>query len=375
MNANKAQQLADRLQKARNAYYNGVPIITDAAYDTLEDQLRELDRNHPLLAQVGVPGTDKVAHAIPMGSLNKAQEFSDMSQWYQNLGNSGVALVVTDKLDGASIELVYRNKRLVRAVTRGDGLAGDDVTNNAMIMQGIVKTLPATINGNPTPDNVYIRGEVIVTKTDFAKHFTGESNPRNSASGTMKRQSNAEKCRYLTVITYQILTDIGNIANTKAGELQTLSSLGFQVPRWEILTDITKVQALYQEYINAIRDNLNYQIDGLVVEVDGRDTWEAMGDSNGRPKGSIAYKFPHESKPTILRDIRWQVGNSGRVTPVAEFDAVVIGGRKIEKASLATVRQVKMLKLYKGCKIMVSLRNDVIPRVESNLSLGIDNDE
>jgi DNA ligase (NAD+) len=189
----------------------------------------------------------------------------------------------------------------------------------------------------------------------------------------MKRQSDASKCAYLTVIAYQFLP-AGVALESKQQELLTLKSMGFNVPRFEMCQGLTDVEKLYQEYSQTIRKSLDYDVDGLVVDINDRSVRDSLGELNNRPKGSVALKFPHEKQPTKLLDIEWQVGNSGRVTPVAVFEPVTLAGAQIQRASLAGIRQVEHLKLYKGCNILVARRNDCIPRVEANLDLGIEND-
>lgn len=381
-------QLAARIKQASDAYYNGLPpLMSDAAWDALADELRKLDPTNPVLLSIGAPvptsgplvggGWPKVSHVIPMGSLNKAQVEADMNAWHKGCQTNN-HLVIMDKLDGGSISLVYAKRRLVQAVTRGDGIIGEDITRNALLMKGAVKMLPATIpdghgGQTPTPDNVYVRGEVIIQDDDFKTYFPGESNPRNSANGTMKRQSDNAKCAHLTVICYNFMPR-GVGLHTKSAELAILTNLGFLTPKWSLVPSIKDVFDVYTKYVNTIRKTIGYWIDGLVIEVDALDTREALGDLNGRPKGSIAFKFPHEEKTSILRDVIWQVGNSGRITPVAIFDEVILGGAKVSKASLAGVRQVEHMKLFPGCKVLISKRNDIIPRVEANLDEGIVND-
>lgn len=366
--------LATKIQEAKDTYYNGNPIMSDAAYDALEDQLRALDPKHPAILKVGAPvssGWSKVTHAIPMSSLNKAQDNVDLKGWFTACTPTEV--LVTDKLDGISLSLRYDDRKLTQALTRGDGTIGEDITRNVLLMQGAVKMLPATLpDGTPTPRTVYVRAEIVCFKSDFAVYFPNESNPRNTASGTAKRQSDPAKCAYLTVMSYQLLPS-GQALATKEMEMKALKSMGFTVPRYKACRDATEVEALYQEYVSTIRASLDYDIDGLVIDVNDRNEREGLGDKNHRPRGSVAYKFPHEEQPSEMIDIEWQVGNSGRITPVAIFTPVVLGGREVKRASLATVRQVNLLKLYKGCKILVSLRNDCIPRVEANTSEGISN--
>ena len=367
--------IAKQVAEAKEAYYNGNPIMDDATYDALEDELRKLDPSNAVLATVGaapVAGAwPKVKHAVPMGSLNKAQDAADTLGWW-NACTPDKA-VVMDKLDGISLSLHYYKRHLKQALTRGDGETGEDITRNVKLMQGVVKVLPPEFrSGMPTPDDVWVRAEVVVTHDDFAAYFKGESNPRNTASGTSKRQSNFDKCKHLTVITYQLLPN-GDSMDTKADELWFLHKFGFKVATWQVVKSIKDVEDVYKEYIDSKRAGIGYDIDGLVLEVNDASKRMSLGDKNGRPLGAVAYKFPHEKKPTKLIQVDWQIGNSGRITPVAIFEPVTLGGRKIERASLATVRLTENLKLFVGCEILVSLRNDVIPRVEANLSEGIVN--
>jgi DNA ligase (NAD+) len=275
--------------------------------------------------------------------------------------------VVMDKLDGLSIALRYENRKLVQALTRGDGTTGEDITRNVLLMQGVVKTLPPGM-----PATVHVRGEIICKKSDFKAHFPGESNPRNTASGTAKRQSDPAKCAHLTVVAYQLL--VPGAGQRKRNQLAALRDMGFQVPRFAVVRGEPAVEALYQQYVGSIRASLDYDIDGLVVDIDNVGHHDALGELNGRPKAAVAYKWPQEKKVTYLRDIEWQVGSSGRVTPVAVFDETDFSGVKVTRASLAVVRQVAHLRLFRGCRVLISRRNEVIPHVEENLDEGIEND-
>lgn len=381
--------LATRIEAARVAYYNSAPIMTDAAYDLLEDELRRLDPGHALFTKVGaaVPvngAWPEVRHQVPMGSLEKAQTLPDLSTWFTGCGlGAATVLTISDKLDGASLSLRYENRRLVQAVTRGDGSKGQDITRNALLFKGAVKMLPATLsNGMATPNLVFIRGEIVCLKSDFAAYFKGESNPRNTASGTSKRQTGHEKCAHLTFMAYNLMPD-GMPMSSRSVEMVALNNMGFTVPRWTTVQGIPMVEDTYQQYIARTRASLDYDIDGLVVEINDTAQREAHGQHNDRPKGARAYKFPHEEKPTTLRNIRWQVGKSGRVTPVAEFDVVNLAGANVTNASLHNVGNIQRIItdsginqtlmsastcLCVGDQILVSRRNDVIPFVESLIS-------
>jgi len=360
--ATAAERLAAELTKAREEYYNGTPCMTDEKFDRLEDQLRLLDPKNAFFSKVGAPVSSawsKVRHVIPMGSQNKAQTNQDLAKWHR--GNAlGKELVYMDKLDGISISLRYEGGQLVQAVTRGDGVEGEDITRNVRMMQ---------VPTEPGITNCWIRGEIICKKSNFAKHFPGESNPRNTASGTAKRQSDASKCRHLTVIAFELLPDEGSYP-TKVMELQSMKGAGFEVPTFLPLTGPAEVFAMYDEYLASQRDALDYEIDGLIVRINDNDEWAAAGEKNHRPAGSIAFKFPHDAAETTLRDVVWQVGNSGRVTPVAEFDTVNLAGANVSRASLHNVANMERLAggnhhLRQGDTVMVSRRNDVIPYVES----------
>ena len=364
---NRIQVLEALLVKASDAYYNGSPIMDDATFDSLETELRKLDPKNGVFAKIGAPvssGWQKVSHPIAMGSLEKAQTPSELLQW---AAGKPSGLFVTEKLDGISVVLTYEDGTLVRAATRGDGETGEDITRNVRIMQGVPQTVPVM-------GSVFVRGEIVCLKEDFKNHFPGESNPRNTASGTSKRQSGWQKCKYLTVLVYNLHAPGGSAS--RAEEFDKLHQWGFKTP-YAAFCSAAAAVTVYNEYVLTLREKAPYDIDGLVVEVDGTFERENLGTSpNGLlPKGAVAVKFPHDQKKTILRDIVWQVGNSGRVTPVAVFDTVTLAGAQISQASLHNVARLKKLKLAPGCNIIVSRRNDVIPFIEFNLDAGVAADD
>jgi DNA ligase (NAD+) len=377
MTQQRIDHLAQRIKDANEAYYDKQsPIMSDAAYDALRDELEQLDPHNPVLATVGAAAPvngawPKAAHAIPMGSLKKCQ-FDDAAAKAGGDGHADLKawwprkpVTITHKLDGISIDLVYRNRKLVQAITRGDGTTGENITRNVLLMEGAVKVLPPS-----EPNDVNVRGEIICRKSKFKAHFPGESNPRNTAAGTAKRQTGHEKAKYLTVVAYQYAPN-GVPLGSKEREIATLANMGFVTPPTYTASSVGDVIRIFDEYVASKRDALDWEIDGLVVDVDDRDDREAMGSHNMRPNGARALKFPHAQRPSILRDIRWQVGKSGRLTPVADFDTVNLAGANVSKASLHTASRVTGLKLFIGCRILVSRRNDVIPMVEANLDEGI----
>lgn len=371
MSQTRITELVGALSKADDAYYgSGNPIMSDAQYDKLTDELRSLDPAHPQLNKVGgdpsKSGWRKVKHGQPMASLNKAQSVDAFRRWAKDCAHrGGQDLIVMDKLDGASLSLRYEDGQFIQAITRGDGEVGEDITVNAKLMQGVVKVFPGFTG--------FLRGEVVCLHDDFQLYFPGQSNPRNTANGTMKRQSSAEGCKHLTVIMFGMVPDTGELP-TKSAAFAALKKAGFVLPRYETVKTTAEVEAVHQLYIDTLRATLNYDIDGLVVQFDDEVRMAALGSQGRGPKGAVAFKFPHEEKETTLRDVVWQVGKSGRVTPVAIFDEVLLGGARVKQASLATANRVAHLKLTPGCRILVCRRNDVIPRLEANLSAGIIND-
>ena len=371
MNTSLTDLIAARLVEAADAYYNGDPIMTDAEFDTLQDELRSMDPDHVALKQVGAPtvtsGWTKVRHGIPMGSLNKAQTIEAIQTWWNKCGVSS-EVFITDKLDGISVSLRYDSGSLVQALTRGDGETGEDITRNVRLMEGV----PSYVAGF----SGYVRGEIVCRRSSFTAKFAplGYSNPRNTASGVAKRESEADSCRYLSVICYEYLPDAGK-PNTKHGEIVNLEQLGFMVPESVFAQNADEIEVVYNGYVSTKRESLDYDIDGLVIFVNDTNSLEALGEENHRPKGAIAFKFPHAMKETLLRDIVWQVGNTGRITPVAIFDTVNLAGANIERASLHNLSIMNGLlgthhvsSLSVGDKVLVSRRNDVIPFVEALIS-------
>ena len=380
MNLSPIRNLLATIEGANLAYRAGVPVMTDAAYNTLVDGLEDMvvgaDPTDPdvlaaraWLATVGaVPDADskwvKVRHAAPMTSLNKAVTPQELADWHASCGKR-TGLVVSVKCDGASVSLKYSNGVLVQALTRGDGDVGEDITRNVKRMKGIVHT----INGFTG----HLRGEIVLLHSDWKKHFPTKANPRNAAVGTAKREDGVGS-EHLTVLHYQMLRDGGTPITRKSIEFRALEKVGCAVARWELVADFAGVVAIYDRFVKTDRATTDFDIDGLVVEFDDLSVMETLGDLNKRPRGAVAAKFPPDAKETTLRDIRWQVGKSGRVTPVAEFDAVSLAGANVSNATLHNLSNIRTLckplgvpHLRVGDVLIASRRGDVIPGIESLL--------
>lgn len=348
----RADELETLLRQARHKYTAGESTVTDAVYDAWKDELLTLRADSPEIRAIGaVPVTawSKVRHEILMGSLEKVNSPEELVAWRNAYGASEEPLLVTEKLDGISIALIYTNGVLSRAVTRGDGEVGEDITPNVRRMKGIPQTLSGV--------NAHLRGEVIITKSDLARHFPGYKNTRNSAAGLAKRLDGSG-VEHLTVLVYQIAE--GFDAPLRHMHLIQLQKWGFKTPNWCVHV---APEEEWQEYQLSKRDALDYDIDGLVVEVDNLTKQLALGEKDGRPHGARAFKFAAPARQTILRKIENQTGATGRVTPVAVFDTVDLLGTSVTNASLYNWKYIRDLGLDIGAKILVARANDVIPRV------------
>jgi len=385
------EELVATLEAASEAYYNGDPIMSDAEFDALEDELRSLAPKHKYFKRVGAKASKtkwaKVKHDAPMGSLLKVNTEKELHAWYDACigdlkayakGLKGQArkdflarveeaqLVVSEKLDGASVSLVYKDGKLIHALLRGEGDEGEDILSNVIKMLGLQKVQKGFTG--------WQRGEIILGKKLHTKHLGEYKSRRNAAVGISRRESDASACKYLTVSHYQAIRKGGKAIKDKITEFLMLKKRMCATPFFKLVDGSDGVVEIYEEYVEGARAALDYDIDGLVVEFNDPELMEVLGDSSGRPKGARAFKFPHVKKITRLRDIRWQVGLSGRVTPVAEFDPVDLAGATLARASLATARHVAKLRLFPGCRVLVSRRNEVIPRIEKNVDEGIDNE-
>ncbi len=355
-------ELESRLLQANQDYYNGTPSVPDEVYDAWRDELRDLDPESAVLKQIGAPPNSewaKVKHEHVMGSLNKVNSFEELEAWAKPLQRDETeAFLVTEKLDGISVSLRYEGGSLVLGATRGDGETGEDITSNVRRM----KNVPLTIRRK---DPFTVRGEIVLLKEDFEKHFTDMSNPRNAASGTAKR-SNGKRVEHLSILTYQIVegADFDGVdVRTEEHQFSILENLGYKTPKWYVVTTARSVHKLWEKYEAGLRESLPYEIDGLVARLNDLTHQITLGDVHGRPNGAVAYKFTAPSRETLLLDILWQVGGTGRITPVAVFEPVTLVGAEVTRASLYNHAYIEQLCLDVGARILVTRANDVIPRV------------
>ena len=356
-------ELEGLIQQARHTYYNSEQAdVADDVYDAWVDELSLLKHDSPAVTGVGaapVSGWVKAPHSIAMGSLSKINSLEELTSWVMSTGSAKSAmLLVTEKLDGISIAVEYVGGVFSRAITRGDGLVGEDISVNVAKMQGVLGRLPQEFTG-------VLRGEIILTKSDHVEHFAQYANPRNAASGIARRYD-GQGCERLTILFYQVADGVDFVRDDE--QFTWLANMGLRVPNWYVTAMVPGVRTphdLWLEYQQYKRAELDYEIDGLVVRVNDLASQLALGEVDSRPKGAVAFKFAPMTRESVLRGIEWQVGATGRITPVAVFDPVRVLGAEVTNASLYNVAYINSLGIDVGAKILVARAQDVIPRVVS----------
>ena len=364
-----------------NYYVLNAPTIGDREFDEMMRRLQDLEAAHPEYfdpaspsQRVGSDLTDdfvQVLHARPMLSLANTYSRSEVEDFYrrveQGLGGEPFEICCELKFDGLSISLIYEEGRLVRAVTRGDGVRGDDVTANVRT----IRSIPLTLRGEGWPDDFEIRGEVLMPWESFerlnAERELNEeplfANPRNAASGTLKLQNSREVARrrldaYLYYLLADPLPSDGHYEN-----LQTARTWGFKVSGDMCLCrSLDEVMAFISHWDTA-RQNLPVATDGVVLKVNSVRQQERLGYTAKVPRWAIAYKFKAEQALTRLSSVTYQVGRQGTVTPVANFDAVPLSGTIVRRATLHNDDFVQALDLHIGDMVYVEKGGEIIPKI------------
>lgn len=362
----RADELESLISGARHDYYvKHAPAVSDEVYDAWRDELVGLRPSSPEVTAVGAPAGPsewkKVRHEIPMGSLEKIHTLGELTSWVTKVSQGSATLfeelLVTEKLDGISIALRYENGAFSQAITRGDGVEGDDISVNVAKMKGVPGRLPKKFTGQ-------LRGEIVCTLSALQKHFPDYANPRNTAGGISNRLDGTGS-EHLTVMLYHVSEGRDDLER-RSDHFQLLETMGFITPRWYVTAMAPGVKTphdLWVDYQQTTRATLDYAIDGLVVEMNFVARQLALGDVNGRPNGARAFKFAPVSRETVLRQIVGDTGGAGRITPVAIFDEVNLLGTKVTRSSLYNWKYIRDLKLDVGARILVARANDVIPRV------------
>lgn len=383
----------------RSYYVEGRSQVSDSEYDRLFDRLLALEAAHPLLRLADSPtqrvGSDldtsleEREHTIPVLSLDKAYTAEELLGWIEKTEKKGeeeVGIVIEEKIDGISIVLYYEGGLLDRAVTRGNGFVGNDVTEN-------VKTIAAIPLSIPTLEAVAVRGEIYLPKDSFARiNETQEvpyANPRNLAAGTIRRNKSREVAKIpLSIFVYEGFWQGGQRSHLEI--LSQLAAWGFRLnanlayfhaDRQRAKAELERSGlagysgsfsdlSSFIEEESAKRSTLDYEIDGLVAKVNDLQARNALGYTGHHPRWAMAYKFESPQAETTVLDIDVQVGRSGRITPVARLKPVALGGSTISNVTLHNQEYIAMMELDVGDTVEISRRGDVIPQVERVLQKG-----
>ena len=361
----RIDELAERLVELRDAYYRGEPLMADADYDALEDELRALLAEHPDLTpdpnpleQVGAPAVlhAPVRHSRPMLSLEKSTTPEQVAAFFARF--PGQSVVVMPKLDGLSLALVYEGGRIARAVTRGDGTTGDDVTR---LVRALADGVPDAIGAE---GRVEVRGELVMLRSTFAAYNAAHPdkpliNPRGAAAGTIRAKDPAVVAeRRLRFFAFDLDGADGVHADVEAG----LRTLGFEAAEMRHCDDAAAAQAVIGA-IEAGRNELDYDVDGAVLRLADRNAYAAAGTRANSPRGALAFKYAAEEKTTVLADVVWDVGKIGKVAPVAVLEPVFVGGTTVTRATLANQAVIRARDVRIGDTVLVRRAGDVIPFV------------
>lgn len=372
----RIQELVKQLNEYRDSYYNEArPVVSDAAYDKLFDELSELEKetgvvyaNSPTqtVGYVVKSELEKVKHSHPMLSLDKTKSVDDLVKFAREKD-----CILSLKMDGLTCLLTYENGELVQAETRGDGEVGELITHNAKVFDNI----PLTIDYK---GHFEIEGEAIITYDDFNKinEFLSDDkkykNPRNLASGSVRQlDSKTAAKRHIKFIAWKVPTEVpeGICSNSFLHRLMCARDFGFEIISFLAYSSSDKEHL--PEMIESLKTkahNYGYPIDGLVMTYNDIQYGESLGMTGHHPKHSIAFKFYDEEVETVLKNIEWSMGKIGSLTPVAIFDPVEIDGTMVERASLHNVSILTKLDLQIGDTIIVYKANQIIPQVKENLS-------
>ena len=384
MELKQAKQRAEELRRViernnRLYYMENAPELEDFEYDALTRELKAIEAEYPQLVTPSSPTQhvneaasskfSKVAHTVKMESLQDAFSFEELREFDARVREAGVEpqYVVEEKIDGLSVSLEYQDGRFVRGSTRGDGLVGEDVTENLATIRAIPKTLPPG-----APEFLEVRGEVYMPHDAFfalkeeqeLQDKVPFKNPRNAAAGSL-RQKDAKitAARGLSIFVFNLQQVRGRSFARHSETLDFIKQMGFPVsPRYRVFTSIE--DALKEiEAIGQMRGTLAYDIDGAVIKVDDLAAREALGSTNKFPRWAIAFKYPPEVKETVVREVEVSVGRTGVLTPTAVFDPVFLAGTSVSRASLHNEDIIRSLDLRIGDTIRVRKAGDIIPEV------------
>ncbi len=384
----RIDELSEQLHRHIYHYYVlNAPLITDAEYDRLFHELRELEAEYPQYARADSPtqrvGSDlsvdfsKVRHPAPILSLANAFDQEDLLSWEErNLrllpSNTQLQYVLQPKLDGLAIVITYVDGVMTQAATRGNGELGDDVTANVKTIRTVPLRIPVDPAVGAPPPRLVVRGEILFHKEHFlelnreqeAQGMPAYINARNTASGSLKQKDSQETAkRKLSAYIYAIVDSDGLDLDSEWQTLQYLRRIGFNLitdaALFENLDDVIKSLPAWENR----RDALPFEIDGLVLKVDDLSLARELGVVGKDPRGAIAFKFPAEEATTKLIDVTINIGRTGKVTPTAQLEPVYVGGVTVSNASLHNYDQVAALDIRRGDRVIIKRSGDVIPYV------------
>ena len=358
--AERIAALERLVRRYQQSYYDGEAEISDAQFDLLWDELKSLAPESPVIKKVGdgktggvsgVDGFPKARHIIPMGSQEKASGPQEFTAWADKTAMP--EMLVQYKLDGASLELQYEKGRLVRAVTRGDGAVGDEITANAKRMAGVPEKIGDAFTGG-------VRGEVVMPRSAWLEKYSSKANCRNAANGIMRRKDGSG-CEDLECIVYDAATVGGQdgVFADEPAKIAWLGKMGFRTVETTVCRSADEVIA-YREKVAGLRPGLPFDIDGLVVknpEIDMEDLRRA------RPEKQIAFKFDLETAFSILRKVEWSESGA-TYTPIGVVDPVRIAGTSVQRANLNNPDMIRAMGLKIGSAVSVVKRGEIIPKIE-----------
>jgi DNA ligase (NAD+) len=386
--ARRVAELRAGIRRHDRLYYElDRPEISDAAYDALVDELRRLESEHPELVEAGSP-TQRVSgepralfrsvpHRAAMLSLRSSRSEPEVRRFCEDLLGEGTRLVLEPKLDGLSLEVVYEHGRLTRASTRGDGTLGEDVTPNARV----IRSIPARLRGaaDDLPRLVAIRGEIVLKRADFqrlnadlaARGEEGFANPRNAAAGSVRQLDPAITAkRPLTYIAYELLEVKGASFARDDEVIAALRRWGLHTPERTRTGDTAESAVAYHAALERVREELPYEIDGVVIKADDLALRERLGATSHHPRWALAYKFEPRAGITRVDGIAVQVGRTGVLTPVALLRPVDVGGVTVSRATLHNREELRRRDIRVGDVVRVHRAGDVIPEIVERVGHG-----
>ena len=373
---NLYKEKVKKLLKLNKAYFEkDSPIVSDSQFDILKQELIELANKNPFLKKIqnldnligSKPSTkfEKIRHSKPMLSLGNAFHIKDIIDFKKKINNflntkSEIELSSEPKIDGISASLRYENGKFIYGLSRGDGIFGENITENLMTIKEIPRNL---VN---SPKIIEIRGEVYIGKKDFVKLKDKFANPRNAAGGSLRQKDPLQTKKIpLKFFAYGIGEITPQIFKNQTDLLQKLKSWGFSINSYcNKVNSISEVEKNYSE-IEALRSTLNYDVDGIVYKVNNFNYQERLGATSNSPRWAIAYKFSSSKASSKIKNIIIQVGRTGAITPVAKIDPVTVGGVVVSNATLHNEDEINRKDIRVGDTITIQRAGDVIPQVLS----------